>query len=144
MSRHAHPAPPGWHLHPQLADDTHPLAHWPLCEVRLMDDAHHPWLILVPRVEDAVDITDLDAAQQATLMREIDRAARALQAAVKPHKLNVAALGNVVPQLHVHVIARYRDDIAWPRPVWGTATAQPYSPEQLVERVALLDTALSA
>ena len=92
MSRHAHPAPPGWHLHPQLADDTHPLAHWPLCEVRLMDDAHHPWLILVPRVEDAVDITDLDAAQQSTLMREIDRAARALQAAVKPHKLNVAAL----------------------------------------------------
>lgn len=144
MSRHAHPAPPGWHLHPQLADDTHPLAHWPLCEVRLMDDAHHPWLILVPRVEDAVDITDLDVAQQATLIREIDRAARALQAAVKPHKLNVAALGNVVPQLHVHVIARYRDDIAWPRPVWGTATAQPYSPEQLVERVALLDAALSA
>lgn len=144
MSRQAHPAPPGWHLHPQLADDTHPLAHWPLCEVRLMDDAHHPWLILVPRVEDAVDITDLDAAQQSTLMREIDRAARALQSAVKPHKLNVAALGNVVPQLHVHVIARYRDDIAWPRPVWGTATAQPYSPEQLVERVALLDTALSA
>lgn len=144
MSRHAHPATPGWHLHPQLADDTHPLAHWPLCEVRLMDDAHHPWLILVPRVEDAVDITDLDAAQQSTLMREIDRAARALQSAVKPHKLNVAALGNVVPQLHVHVIARYRDDIAWPRPVWGTATAQPYSPEQLVERVALLDTALSA
>jgi diadenosine tetraphosphate (Ap4A) HIT family hydrolase len=142
MSRHAHPAPPGWHLHPQLADDTHPLAHWPLCEVRLMDDAHHPWLILVPRVENAVDITDLDAAQQSALMREIDRAARALQATVKPHKLNVAALGNFVPQLHV--IARYRDDIAWPRPVWGTATAQPYSPEQLVERVALLGTALSA
>jgi diadenosine tetraphosphate (Ap4A) HIT family hydrolase len=144
MSRHAHPAPPGWHLHPQLADDTHPLAHWPLCEVRLMDDAHHPWLILVPRVENAVDITDLDAVQQSELMREIDRAARALQATMKPQKLNVAALGNVVPQLHVHVIARYRDDIAWPRPVWGTATAQPYSPEQLVERVALLGTALSA
>lgn len=144
MSRHAHSAPPGWHLHPQLADDTHPLAHWPLCEVRLMDDAHHPWLILVPRVENAVDITDLDAAQQSALMREIDRAARALQFTVKPHKLNVAALGNVVPQLHVHVIARYREDIAWPRPVWGTATAQPYSPEQLVERVALLGTALSA
>jgi diadenosine tetraphosphate (Ap4A) HIT family hydrolase len=144
MSRHAHPAPPGWHLHPQLADDTHPLAHWPLCEVRLMDDAHHPWLILVPRVEDAVDIIDLDATQQAELMREIDRAARALQTTMKPHKLNVAALGNVVPQLHVHIIARYRDDIAWPRPVWGTATAQPYSPEQLVERVALLGTALSA
>lgn len=144
MNRHAQAAPPGWHLHPQLADDTHPLAHWPLCEVRLMDDANHPWLILVPRIEDAVDITDLDAERQAELMREIDRAGRALKAAVKPHKLNVAALGNVVPQLHVHVIARYRDDIAWPRPVWGTATAQPYSPEGLVERVEVLRAALSA
>ena len=143
MTRHAD-ALPGWHLHPQLADDTHPLAHWPLCDVQLMDDAHHPWLILVPRIEGATELTDLDPAHQATLTAEIDRACRALQAAVKPHKLNIAALGNVVPQLHVHVIARYRDDIAWPRPVWGTAAAQPYSPEALVERVALLRGALSA
>lgn len=143
MTRHAD-ALPGWHLHPQLADDTHPLAHWPLCDVQLMDDAHHPWLILVPRIEGATELTDLDPAQQATLTAEIDRACRALQAAVTPHKLNVAALGNVVPQLHVHVIARYRDDIAWPRPVWGTAAAQPYSPEALVERVTLLRGALSA
>ncbi len=144
MTRHAQAAPSGWHLHPQLADDTHPLAHWPLCEVRLMDDAHHPWLILVPRIENAVELTDLTSAQQVQLTGEIDRACRALQATVKPHKLNVAALGNVVPQLHVHVIARYREDIAWPRPVWGTATAQPYSPEQLVERVESLRAALSA
>lgn len=144
MSRHSHAVPTGWHLHPQLADDTHPLAHWPLCEVRLMDDANHPWLILVPRIENATEITDLDADRQAELMREVDRACRALQTTVKPHKLNVAALGNVVPQLHVHVIARFRDDIAWPRPVWGTATAQPYSPERLVERVETLRAALSA
>lgn len=144
MSRHATAAPPGWHLHPQLADDTHPLAHWPLCEVLLMDDTHHPWLILVPRIEGATELTDLPAAQQATLTAEIDRACRALQASMKPHKLNVAALGNVVPQLHVHVIARYRDDIAWPRPVWGTATAQPYTPETLVDRVKTLRDALSA
>ena len=144
MSRHATAAPPGWHLHPQLADDTHPLAHWPLCDVLLMDDAHHPWLILVPRIEGATELTDLDPAQQATLTAEIDRACRALQASMKPHKLNVAALGNVVPQLHVHVIARYRDDIAWPRPVWGTATAQPYTPETLVDRVKTLRDALSA
>lgn len=143
MSRHSHAAPTGWHLHPQLADDTHPLAHWPLCEVRLMDDANHPWLILVPRIENATELTDLDADRQAELMREVDRACRALQTTVKPHKLNVAALGNVVPQLHVHVIARFRDDIAWPRPVWGTATAQPYSPERLVERVEILRAALS-
>jgi diadenosine tetraphosphate (Ap4A) HIT family hydrolase len=142
MSRHAHTAPPGWHLHPQLADDTHPLAVWPLCDVRLMDDANHPWLILVPRVENAIELLDLDAGQQTTLIREIDRAGRALQATMKPHKLNVAALGNQVPQLHVHVIARYRDDIAWPRPVWGMATAQPYSPERLIERVEALRSAL--
>lgn len=144
MSRHSHNNVHGWHLHPQLADDTHPLAQFALCEVRLMDDANHPWLILVPRVENAVEVIDLDAAQQAQLMQEIDRASRALQAAVKPHKLNVAALGNVVPQLHVHVIARFHDDIAWPRPVWGMATAQPYSPELLIARVEVLRAALSA
>ena len=144
MSRHSHNEVHGWHLHPQLADDTHPLAQFPLCEVRLMDDANHPWLILVPRVENAVEIIDLDASQQAQLMQEIDRASRALQVAVKPHKLNVAALGNVVPQLHVHVIARFHDDIAWPRPVWGMATAQPYSPELLIARVEVLCDALSA
>ena len=144
MSRHSHNNAHGWHLHPQLADDTHPLAQFALCEVRLMDDANHPWLILVPRVENAVEVIDLDTAQQAQLMQEIDRASRALQAAVKPHKLNVAALGNVVPQLHVHVIARFHDDIAWPRPVWGMATAQPYSPELLIARVEVLRAALSA
>ncbi len=144
MSRHSHNDVHGWHLHPQLADDTHPLAQFALCEVRLMDDANHPWLILVPRVENAVEVIDLDAAQQAQLMQEIDRASRGLQAAVKPHKLNVAALGNVVPQLHVHVIARFHDDIAWPRPVWGMATAQPYSPELLIARVEVLHAALSA
>lgn len=144
MNRHAHAGPSGWHLHPQLAEDTHPLAHWSLCDVRLMDDAHHPWLILVPRVQDAVEIIDLGPQQQVMLMHEIDRASRALRATMKPDKLNVAALGNVVPQLHVHLIARYRNDIAWPRPVWGTATAQPYTPEHLIERVETLRAALSA
>ncbi|NUS60026.1 MAG: HIT domain-containing protein [Lysobacter sp.] len=127
----------GWHLHPQLADDTHPVASWPLCDVRLMDDANHPWLILVPRVAEAVEVTDLDEVQQRSLMQEIDRAGRALQV-FRPHKLNVAALGNLVPQLHVHVIARYQEDIAWPRPVWGMAAAQPYGPEALIERIQLL------
>ena len=127
----------GWHLHPQLADDTHPVDSWPLCDVRLMDDANHPWLILVPRVAEAVEVTDLDEVQQRSLMQEIDRAGRALQV-FRPHKLNVAALGNLVPQLHVHVIARYQEDIAWPRPVWGMAAAQPYPPEALIERIQLL------
>ena len=133
-----------WQLDPQLAADTHPVAHLPLSELRLMDDANHPWLILVPRVAGAVEWIDLDDAAQAGLTREIALASRALQAAFKPHKLNVAALGNVVSQLHVHVIARYRDDIAWPRPVWGSATAKPYTPETLVERVATLQRNLPA
>ena len=131
-----------WHLHPQLADDTHPVAQFKLCELRLMDDANHPWLILVPRVEDAVELIDLDDAQQAELTREVATTSRALQKAFSPHKLNVAALGTLVPQLHVHVIARFREDIAWPRPVWGMATAQPYSPEALVRRIQRLQEAL--
>lgn len=132
-----------WHLHPQLGEDTHPVASWPLCELRLMDDANHPWLILVPRVAAAVEITDLDPAQQQQLVREVDQASRLLQAAFRPHKINVAALGNLVPQLHVHVIARYREDIAWPKPVWGMAAAQPYAPEALVERIGTLRAALA-
>jgi diadenosine tetraphosphate (Ap4A) HIT family hydrolase len=144
MSRHSHNEVHGWHLHPQLADDTHPLAQFALCELRLMDDTNHPWLILVPRVENAIELVDLDTAQQTQLMLEIDRASRALQVAVKPHKLNVAALGNMVPQLHVHVIARFHDDIAWPRPVWGTASAQQYSPELLIARVEVLRAVLEA
>ena len=133
-----------WHLHPQLADDTHPVAQFELSELRLMDDANHPWLILVPRVDGAVELIDLDEPQQIALTGEIARASRALQAAFKPYKLNVAALGNLVPQLHVHVIARYREDIAWPRPVWGMASAQPYSPEVLVQRIRRLQDALPA
>ena len=132
-----------WHLHPQLADDTAPVIELPLCEVRLMDDANHPWLVLVPRVAGMVEIIDLDPVQRTQLATEIDRASRALKVLFKPDKLNVAALGNLVPQLHVHVIARYRDDIAWPRPVWGNASARPYAPEELIERVGALRAALA-
>lgn len=134
--------PSRYELHPQLADDTAPVIELALCEVRLMDDANHPWLVLVPKVPDAVELIDLTAAQRTLLTAEIDDAARVLKALFQPDKLNVAALGNLVPQLHLHVIARYRDDIAWPRPVWGAANARPYAPEELVERVAALRAAL--
>ena len=127
-----------WHLDARLADDTAPVCDLKLCEVRLMDDANHPWLVLVPKVADAVELIDLGATQREQLSAEIDVAARVLKALFKPDKLNVAALGNLVPQLHVHVIARYTHDIAWPRPVWGAAHARPYTPEALVERVRLL------
>lgn len=136
------PAQGPWQLHPQLAEDTHPVAHLPLSELRLMDDSNHPWLILVPRVLAATELVDLDEAQQAALCREINLASRVLLARFRPDKLNVAALGNMVPQLHVHVIARFTGDIAWPRPVWGTATARPYPPEMLVQRIADLQAAL--
>ena len=131
-----------WHLHPQLAEDTVPVIELALCEVRLMDDANHPWLVLVPRLDEAVELIDLDAAQRTQLTAEIDATSRALKTLFKPDKLNVAALDNLVPQLHVHVIARFRNDIAWPRPVWGVANARSYAPEQLVERVSALSEAL--
>jgi len=143
MGRHTHP-PTHYELHPQLAADTHPLAAFELCDLRLMDDANYPWLVLVPRLPDARELIDLDAAQRHLLTDEIDRAARALREVFRPFKLNVAALGNLVPQLHVHVIARFEHDPAWPAPVWGRVAARPYTPDALVDRIRLLDAALRA
>ena len=140
MSRNVPPA--RYELHPQLAADTHPLGTLGLCELRLMDDANYPWLVLVPRVAEAHELIDLDAAQRHQLTDEIDFAARLLRDAFRPHKLNVAALGNMVPQLHLHVIAREENDPAWPAPVWGRVAARPYPPEMLVERVRLLRSLL--
>lgn len=141
---HKHAAPARFELHPQLAADTQPVARFPLCDVLLMDNANHPWLILVPRVPEAVELIDLDEDQQVELMREVAKASRVLQTVFQPQKLNVAALGNLVKQLHVHVIARFEDDIAWPRPVWGSADAQPYTPEALIDRIKRLSSALRA
>ena len=129
-------------LHPQLADDTHPLATLTLCELRLMDDANYPWLVLVPRIAGAREMIDLDADQRRQLTDEIDIAARLLRDAFRPYKLNIAALGNMVEQLHVHVIGREQDDPAWPAPVWGRVAARPYTPEQLVARIGQLQAAL--
>ncbi|MGO3126764.1 MAG: HIT domain-containing protein [Luteimonas sp.] len=132
----------GYALHPQLADDTHPLATLALCELRLMDDANYPWLVLVPRIADAREMIDLDADQRRQLTDEIDIAAHVLRDAFRPYKLNIAALGNMVEQLHVHVIGREQDDPAWPAPVWGRVAARPYTPEQLVARIERLLAAL--
>jgi len=113
-------------LHPQLSHDTTPVGDLALARVLLMNDANYPWLILVPRRAGASEIVDLTDDEQALLMREIAQASRALKAVSACDKLNVAAIGNVVPQLHVHVVARRRDDLAWPKPVWGVAPAKPY------------------
>ncbi|HML15155.1 MAG TPA: HIT family protein [Xanthobacteraceae bacterium] len=117
-----------WTLDPRLAQDTIALGDLPLSRVLLMNDANYPWLILVPRRENLVELIDLDNSGQATLMIEIARAARALKDAVPCDKLNVAALGNTVRQLHVHVIARRNGDPAGARPVWGAVPARPYEP----------------
>ncbi len=141
MNRHP-PASTHFELHPQLAEDTVPVIELALSEVRLMDDANHPWLVLVPRLANAVELIDLGPVQRTQLTAEIDDAARALRTLFKPDKLNVAAIGNMVPQLHIHVVARFKHDIAWPRPVWGAANARPYAPEELIERVQALRNVL--
>jgi diadenosine tetraphosphate (Ap4A) HIT family hydrolase len=132
----------GFQLDPQLASDSHPVIEFGLSSLRLMDDANYPWLVLVPRVADARELIDLDGTQQAALLDEINRCSRLLRAVFRPYKLNIAALGNLVPQLHVHLIARYQNDPAWPAPVWGRSHAQPYETEALVERIRALQLGL--
>ncbi|MGH8216728.1 MAG: HIT domain-containing protein [Rhodanobacteraceae bacterium] len=119
----------GFELDPRLADDTVFVADWQLCRALLMDDARFPWLILVPRRSGAVELDDLDENDRMQLMREIHRAMKILRAVAACDKLNIGALGNLVRQLHVHVVARRKDDAAWPGPVWGHGPAQRYSPE---------------
>jgi diadenosine tetraphosphate (Ap4A) HIT family hydrolase len=115
-------------LDPQLEADTYPLGRLALSRVLLMNDARYPWLILVPERAQLAEIIDLPEADRMQLMREIAAASEALKALLGPDKLNVGALGNRVRQLHVHVLARFQSDAAWPGPVWGVGQAQPYPP----------------
>ena len=103
-----------------------PIGDLALCRVLLSRDANYPWLLLVPRRPGAVEIIDLDDADRAQLTGEIATASRALKALTACDKLNVAAIGNVVAQLHVHVIARFRTDAAWPKPVWNAVPPKSY------------------
>ena len=114
-------------LDSRLETDTLHLGDLLLSRVRLMNDARFPWLILVPRKPDLREFTDLAAPERAMLMEEIAAASAALQDATGAQKLNVGALGNRVPQLHVHVVARFEGDSAWPAPVWGNGRGEPYA-----------------
>jgi diadenosine tetraphosphate (Ap4A) HIT family hydrolase len=116
-------------LDPRLEAESFPLGSLKLCKARLFNDARFPWLILVPGRAGLVEIIDLDEAGRQDLMREAALAAGALKKATNCHKLNVAALGNQVRQLHVHVIARFETDAAWPNPVWGGGARVPYEPQ---------------
>ena len=131
-----------FNLHETLDADTVEAVRWPLCRVLLMNDSSYPWLILVPARANKTEIHDLDPADQSLLMTEIDRASRALSQLYAPHKINVAAIGNMVPQLHIHVVARFRTDAAWPAPVWGANPPRPYEPADLDEALKLLRQAL--
>jgi len=129
-------------LDARLAADTHVVGDLELSRVLLMDDARFAWLIVVPRRAGMRDLIDLALDDQHVLLREIGRCAHALRDMDKPDKLNIAALGNVVAQLHVHVIARHQHDAAWPRPVWGAGTALHYDASTLQRRLASLRTTL--
>jgi diadenosine tetraphosphate (Ap4A) HIT family hydrolase len=120
----------GWSLHPQLHADTVPVRDLALSRVLAMNDANFPWLILAPRRAGVSEIFDL-GAEQATLLNELSLVSRVLKDVTQCDKLNVAAIGNVVPQLHVHVVARRKDDALWPKPVWGAAPPRAYEPAAL-------------
>lgn len=131
-------------LDARLATGSHEVARWSLSTVRLMDDSNYPWLVLIPLREGLHDFHDLSTLDMPAMTDEIVRASRALQAVYKPDKINVAALGNVVRQLHIHVIARRRDDPAWPQPVWNHVPPRRYEKAQLEDRLAALRKAFTS
>ena len=121
-------------LDPRLEADTLPLADLPLCRALLMNDARYPWVVLVPRVSSVSEVFELSEEEQAQLWREATRLGAAMKEAFQGDKLNIATLGNVVSQLHIHLVVRYNDDASWPAPVWGNGTPKPYELAQQGER----------
>jgi diadenosine tetraphosphate (Ap4A) HIT family hydrolase len=130
-------------LHPTLARDTVEVVRLPLCRVLLMRDKRFPWLILVPEREAAREIHELPPEDRARLIEEVARVGETLERLFQPDKLNIGALGNIVPQLHVHAVARFANDAAWPGPVWGSGAAVPYTQDELEELRERLASALA-
>ncbi len=131
-------------LHARLAADTFEVAEFSLCRCLLMNDSRYPWLILVPRIDGLRELHDVPKLERGTLFDEIELASQTLQAITSAHKLNVAALGNQVPQLHIHVIARQQHDPAWPGPVWGEGSAVAYDESALQTLMANLKQKFAA
>jgi len=138
------PKSAGWTLDPVLERDTRAIGDLPLCRVLLSRDANYPWLLLVPRRPGAVEIIDLDEADRAHLTGEIAATSRALKSLTGCDKLNIAAIGNVVTQLHVHVIARFHADAAWPKPVWNAVPPKAYDGGAAEALIAALRHKLAA
>ncbi|MBF0355246.1 MAG: HIT domain-containing protein [Alphaproteobacteria bacterium] len=128
-------------LHPRLEADTVPVKQLGLSRLLLMNDSNWPWLILVPEKPAISELHQLSAAERMVLIEEIAYVSEIMERLFTPSKMNVAALGNMVPQLHIHVIARYQDDLAWPKPVWGVCAAAPYAPGALMARLKVLHEA---
>ena len=131
-------------LHDVLAQDCAVVGDLPLCRVLLMNDSQYPWLILVPRRESLREVCDLSPEDQQLFLRESNATCTLLRNTFSAEKLNVAALGNVVPQLHIHHVARFTADAAWPKPVWGLLPPQPYGDSALATRLAELRAAYPA
>lgn len=129
-------------LDQRLQEDTYVLGDFPLCRLLLSRDANYPWFILVPRRADVSELFQLDDSDQAQLWRETTTLAETLKSSFAADKMNVATLGNVVSQLHMHVIVRHRTDAAWPAPVWGSKAATAYTPEQVTDIRERLKTVL--
>ncbi len=125
-------------LHPRLSADTIFVADWPLSRLLLMNDARYSWLVLVPRRITITEVHDLGPSDRILLIEELARASTGLKVLTGAAKINIGALGNIVPQLHIHVVARFPDDPAWPDPVWGRGHPEPYQASQAELRVAEL------
>jgi diadenosine tetraphosphate (Ap4A) HIT family hydrolase len=128
----------GFEVAPAFEAGSVAAAEWPLCHVRLQDDARFPWLILIPRVEGAVELEDLSVEQRAVLMEETVRAGALVRRLCAVEKLNVGAIGNVTAQLHVHVVGRRRDDGLWPDPVWGRGPVGLYTDDERARRLGVI------
>ncbi|MBT6556906.1 MAG: HIT domain-containing protein [Gammaproteobacteria bacterium] len=126
-------------LHSKLAADTFEVLSLEVSQLLLMNDARYPWLILVPQVSGMRDLHNLSTKQYQAVTQEIVQVSEVLESLAQAHKMNVGALGNMVPQLHIHIIARQTNDAAWPAPVWGVGEAQPYSQDAaktLIQQIA--------
>jgi diadenosine tetraphosphate (Ap4A) HIT family hydrolase len=129
-------------LHERLRNDTIEVMDLGLCRVLLMNDSSFPWLILVPMRAAVCEVFELSKEDRASLIEETAAASRAIHRAFSPDKINIGALGNLVPQLHVHVVGRRRTDRAWPGPVWGSGPGAPYSGDELESTLLTLRGAL--
>ncbi len=131
-------------LHPQLAADTVFIMKLELCDLLLQKDANYPWLNLVPRVENAREIHTLSAEQQQQLLKEISFISERFEKLTSAYKLNIANIGNMVPQMHIHIVARFEGDAAWPAPIWGANPRKPYEEDTLKTLVEELQEAFKA